>query len=196
MDIKPLVYFSIIALVMIGVAIFSSLYFNPEDNRYRTAMFKLQPAVVATSFDYGPRRAPEINWIGVIGVVLLVRYLVWPLFRMTQIKSQPKPVEIVDSLHGLSVATGITEYDLFCKSAETWSVSENRIDNDFKRYMAHQILPYYVKDLVRKNRTQIDESLIKKEKIEPTTWTDWAVALLVFPGSFLLMFILLILYRT
>ena len=59
--------------------------------------------------------------------------------------------------------------------------------------MAHDILPYYVEDLVRKNRNQIDESLIKKKEIEPTTWTDWAIALLVFPGSLLLIFLLLIL---
>jgi hypothetical protein len=87
------------------------------------------------------------------------------------------------SLYEISVATGRSEYDLFHKSAEDWPVSRERIDQDFKIYMAHQTLPYYARDFVRKQLGGLDKALVKKEPPQPTSWADWAKALLVFPGS-------------
>jgi hypothetical protein len=72
-----------------------------------------------------------------------------------------------DSLYKISLATGRTEYDLLHKSAESWSVSGNRIDQDFKSYMADQVMPYYAKDFVRKNQAHIDESLVVKKEVTP-----------------------------
>ena len=93
-----------------------------------------------------------------------------------------------NSLYPISLATGRTEYNLFRKSAEDWAVSAERVDRDFRRYLADKVLPYYAKDFVRKNRTQIDKSLVIKKEIEPTSWLDWVKALLVFPGSLLFLF--------
>ncbi len=50
--------------------------------------------------------------------------------------------------------------------------------------MAANVLPYYVMDLVRKNTNRIDESLVKEEEINPTSWWDLVKALLIFPGGF------------
>jgi len=54
--------------------------------------------------------------------------------------------------------------------------------------MAHQVLPYYAKDFVRRNQANIDELLIKKEEVKLTSWSDWVQALLVYPGSVLFLF--------
>ena len=105
-----------------------------------------------------------------------------------------------DSLYFSSSNTGKTlepvdknRNELLHKSAENWSVSGAIIDQDFTRYMADQVMPYYAKDFVRKNQAHIDESLISKKEVTPTSWSDWAIALLVFPGSVLLLFLMIVL---
>jgi hypothetical protein len=54
--------------------------------------------------------------------------------------------------------------------------------------MIDQVMPHYAKDFVRKNQHHLDESLINRKEVEPTSWLDWTKALLVFPGSILALF--------
>jgi hypothetical protein len=61
--------------------------------------------------------------------------------------------------------------------------------------MGASVLPYYVIDLVRKNIDHIDVSLEKDEEIGPTSWWDLVKALLLFPGCFLIPYILVIILR-
>ena len=61
--------------------------------------------------------------------------------------------------------------------------------------MAVQVLPYYAQDFVRKNKTHVDESLVVKKEVKPTSWSDWAIALLVFPGSLLLLLAMMACYE-
>ena len=49
-------------------------------------------------------------------------------------------------------------YDLFHKAAREWRVTRSKVEVDFKNYLLSQDIPYYVKDLVRKNKTELDES--------------------------------------
>jgi hypothetical protein len=60
--------------------------------------------------------------------------------------------------------------------------------------MADQVMPHYAQDFVRKNREHVDESLIIPKEAKSTSWTDWAIALLVFPGSILFLFIIMMLF--
>jgi hypothetical protein len=121
-----------------------------------------------------------------ICALLLVGYLFWAFYRKIQIISRADQIARERSLYNISLATGRTEYDLFCKSAEDWSVSSHRINQDFKRYMIDESLPYYVADFVRKGHEHIDEALIKKNPVESSSVWDWAKALLIFPGCFFL----------
>ena len=52
---------------------------------------------------------------------------------------------------------GHSEYDVFCKSAEVWPVSKEKIEDDFTRYLQQQSVPHYVNDFVRRNKKHIDE---------------------------------------
>ena len=181
------VLFSIVALVMLSMAIF--LFFSPEDNLHNTSELpQMHAAEMVNAVDSGPRYAPGFNLIAGICTLLLVGYLYWACYRKFQIDSQADLIAMEDSLYEISLATGQTEYDLFCKSAEEWSVSRDRIEHDFKRYMIDQVMPHYAKDFARKNQRHIDESLLDKKEVEPTSWADWAKGLLVFPGSVLLLF--------
>ena len=130
----------------------------------------------------------ELNLIAGTCALLLVGYLFWAVYRKFEKDSRAEQIAKDSTLYNISLATGRNEYDLFCQSAKDWSVSGGRINRDFKEYMAHQVMPYYAKDFVRRNQTHIDPSLVKKEEVQPSTWSDWVKALLVFPGSLLLLF--------
>ena len=68
-----------------------------------------------------------------------------------------KPATIEDHLYKIARVTGKSEYDVFCKSAEIWPINSKKIKQDFKAYLLHQRVPYYVADFVRKNKKHIDE---------------------------------------
>jgi hypothetical protein len=89
--------------------------------------------------------------------VMLVWWLVRAYLRMTQKNSPADPIAIDDYLQKITQVTGISAYDTFCKSAEDWRVSADRIDRDFKIYLSSQSVPFYVKDFVRKSQKHIDE---------------------------------------
>ena len=186
MDKRIVFLYSIVALGMLSLAVF--LDYSPEDRLdHNTGLIQIPTPFTVEEMDHGPRYVPEYNLIGGICALLLVGYLFWACYRKSKIDSLSELSAMKDSLYNISLATGRTEYDLLHQSAENWSVSGNRIDQDFKSYMADQVMPYYAKDFVRKNQAHLDKSLVVKKEVAPTSWSDWAVALLVFPGSVLLL---------
>ena len=189
MNIKRLIFASrsIVVLALLGMAAF--YFFNPTDKNPNAISYSQMPALhVANDGEYLPRYAPAKDLIGGICALLLVGYLFWACYRKFQKDSQIEQAAKENTLYNISLETGRNEYELFYKSAENWSVSTDRIESDFKRYMADQVMPHYAKDFVRKNQKHIDESLKNKRKVKPTSWSDWAKALIVFPGSILFMF--------
>lgn len=188
MDKNEWVYFLVVVLVMmLGMVVFHHI--SPEDKFGNNLMFTRMPASqIVNDLDSEPQYASETNLVAGICGLLLVGYLFWTIYRKSKKDSQAELIARENSLYKISLATGRTEYNLFRKSAEDWAVSGDRIDKDFRRYMAHQILPYYAKDFVRRNQAHIDESLVNKEEVKPTSWSDWVKALLVFPGSLLFLF--------
>jgi hypothetical protein len=98
-----------------------------------------------------------INIIGVACVVMLV----WYLFRASLPKilggGQADAITMDDYLLKITRVTGISAYDTFRMSAEEWRIPNDRMEQDFTIYLATQKTPYYVKDIIRKSRKQIDE---------------------------------------
>jgi hypothetical protein len=47
-----------------------------------------------------------------------------------------------------------SEYDLFCDSAGDWQVSLQRVESDFKSYLLHDQMPFYVRDMLRRKRRE------------------------------------------
>ena len=68
-----------------------------------------------------------------------------------------RPGTVEEQLYKIARVTGKSEYDVFCKSAESWPVTREKIEQDFKAYLLQQSAPYYVIDFVRKNQKHIDE---------------------------------------
>ena len=90
-------------------------------------------------------------------IILLAGILFQVFYRLNKKISRNKPVTMEDYLFKISRITGKSEYDIFCKSAEDWPVSEQKIRQDFSRYLSQQTVPHYVNDFVRKNKKHIDE---------------------------------------
>ena len=110
-----------------------------------------------TSVDHSPR-----NWIlmitqmiGAISIALLVG------MRLKKWFSKNKQSTIQGYILKITRVTGKSAYDVFCKAAEDWPVSEGQIEQDFKRYMLNdESIPYYVNDFIRKNKKHLDKMRI------------------------------------
>lgn len=98
-----------------------------------------------------------IDAIMTVCAVVLVWYMVRAHLRITQKNSQTHPITTDDYIQKITQVTGISAYETFCISAEEWRVSADRIDQDFRRYLSSQSVPFYVKDFVRKGQKHIDE---------------------------------------
>ena len=185
-DKKLISFYGMAGIILVFMFVFLVRFYNPDVFIWPIRVTPYEPTTVDTSIDHGPQYAPEFNLFTGVCVLLLVGHMFWAVFRKFRKDDQLSRNAMESLLHSISLETGWTEYELFRISAGGWSVSSAIIDEDFKRYMAHQVLPYYVMDFVRKNHEKIDESLIKKEEPEPTSLKDLAIALLLFPGSILL----------
>lgn len=89
--------------------------------------------------------------------VIFVGVLFQKLHALNKRKIHDQPVIIEDYLYKIARITGKSEYDVFCKSAEAWPITQEKIEQDFKAYLLHQRVPYYVVDFVRKNKRHIDQ---------------------------------------
>jgi hypothetical protein len=155
MDKKTVIFFSLFALLMIGGSFAICLWFIPVEVRWNGA--GLLTANDFTSVDHSPR-----NWIlmitqmiGTICIVLLVG------MRLKKWFSKNKQSTIQGYICKIIRVTGKSAYDVFCKAAEDWPVSEGQIEQDFKRYMLNdEIIPYYVNDFIRKNKKHLDKMRI------------------------------------
>ena len=98
-----------------------------------------------------------IDAVGAICVVGLLGCLLRAHLRKAPKNSRAGQFPFDDYLRKITRVTGHSVYDTFYKSAEGWHVSRDRIEKDFSIYLASQIVPYYVKDFIRKNQKHIDE---------------------------------------
>ena len=121
-------------------------------------MIQPESEKAVTSIDRGPRKEMKAGWIlmitqmiGAICIVLLAGMRLKKWFR------ENKPSTIQGYIFKITRVTGKSAYDVFCKAAEDWPVSREQIEEDFKRFVSDDSVPYYVNDFIRKNKKHIDE---------------------------------------
>lgn len=190
-------YLLIVTLVLSGLAVLGNSFVGPEKgHRYagviREGIARPMPVAVGSAGGQGSDTTLDAHLIGIFGGALIIGCLAGFFLRRRPQRPETQRAQSPDSLTSLSSDTGINEYDLFCRAAENWAVSKKRMAQDFRIYMASQRLPFYVADLVRKNRLP-EQRRPAGEKPEPSSWSDWIKALLVFPGSFVFLFVALVL---
>lgn len=184
--------YAVILLGMLGMFIFQVVSLEDRPKNIN-GLSQLQAMQIENERIETPRHVSGFHLTAGICALLLVGYLFWFMIRKSHRDSRAELRAKNNSLFYISLTTGRSEYDLFQKSAEGWSVSDDRIEQDFKKYMSEQVLPHYAQDFVRKNRGQVDKSLIVKREVTATSWKDWAIALMVCPGSLLLVYLLAVL---
>jgi len=101
----------------------------------------------------------SLAYYGIIAacVIVLTAILFRTISHMDKKSEREKAISMEDYLYKISRVTGHSEYDVFCKSAEAWPVSRDKIEEDFTRYLQQQDIPHYVNDFVRRNKEHIDE---------------------------------------
>jgi hypothetical protein len=196
-------YLIITVILLFGAFVFGVLYYNPDDfvfpdghdfhgERSQNPYERYERFIRTEHSPQSELHAPVKKLIGGICALLLLGYLLVICYQKYMMDSKADSSDLANALHKISLEFGRTEYELFVIAAEEWSITEAQIDEDFKNYMAANVLPYYVMDLVRKNNDRINKSLEKEEEIEPTSRWDLVKAMLLFPGCFLIPFFLVI----
>jgi hypothetical protein len=200
-------YLCITIILIIGAFVFGELYYNPDNfafpDGHNFHRVRSQNPYEEYHLDFfrtehspqGESDAPVLKLIGGICALLLLGYLLVICYQKYRMDSKADSVNLANALRKISFKSGRTEYELFVIAAEEWSITEAQIDEDFKNYMGANILPYYVMDLVRKNNDRINKFLEKEEEINPTSRLDLVKALLLFPGCFIIPYILVIILR-
>ena len=200
-------YLCITIILILGAFVFGALYYNPDNfdfpdghnfHRVRSQNPYDEYHIDFIRPEHSPQNepnAPAIKLIGGIGALLLLGYLLVICYKKYMMDSKADSVVLANALHKIALESGQTEYELFVIAAEEWSITEAQIDEDFKNYMAANVLPYYVMDLVRKNNDGINKSIEKEEEINPTSQWDLVKALLLFPGCFIIPYVLVIILR-
>lgn len=190
-------YVYIVALVIVGLAVMTNKFFSPEKRNLYPGTIRegiTKPMSLDNHPGYNPayRSSHDHLLYLTFGAALTIGCLAGIYVRRRPQNSQATQQSEIENLAIISADMGINEYDLFRKAAENWAVSAERIDEDFSAYLATQRLPYYVTDYTRKSHTELDETPVEKEA-EPSSWSDWMKALLVFPGVFVFIYVALVL---
>ena len=189
---KILVFFAIVGLVVMGGAIIQLERPVDDFQRYSEKAREYKPHI-ASERDSDSQSVFGLNTVAGICALYLMCYLFWFISQKAQRDRQAELEARENSLYNISQETGRSEYELFQISAKHHSVSSDRIGQDYKKYLADQTMPFYARDFVRRNKTQIDPSLMKeKEEVKPNSWQDWAKVLVVFPGSIILFIFMLL----
>ena len=72
-------------------------------------------------------------------------------------EKQNHPLSDEAFLAMMAVRHRCSEYDLFFEAAQKWHIANVQTEQDFKQYLTDGILPHYVRDFIRKQRTSNDE---------------------------------------
>ena len=88
-------------------------------------------------------------------IVFLLIAIVYVLGRkyIESSERRNRPISDEETLTFIAANRKCSEYDLFLQAAETWQISSLRVEDDFKRYLTHGILPHYLRDFVRKYKS-------------------------------------------
>jgi hypothetical protein len=97
---------------------------------------------------------PQLETLFLMALAVFAVHL---LHRLQSSAIRTKAVSTPDYLYKMARLTGASEYDIFCKSAEEWPVSEAMVKEHFRQYLLHQTTPCYVNAFVRKHKQKIDE---------------------------------------
>jgi hypothetical protein len=91
----------------------------------------------------------SIDWRAIVFPLVALSY--FQLLRYLDRRyASKKPFTDQEYLMNLARFMKCSEYDIFMEAAKPWQVSNQHIENDFKKYLLAEHIPYYVTDFIRK----------------------------------------------
>ena len=91
----------------------------------------------------------SIDWRAIVFPLMVVSY--FQLLRYLDRRyARKKPFTDQEYLMSLARFMECSEYDIFMEAAKPWRVSKQHVDEDFKKYLLAEQIPYYVADFIRK----------------------------------------------
>ena len=91
-----------------------------------------------------------------LGTMIFAGAVFQMLYGLNKKLIYEQPFTMEEQIYKIARVTGNSEYDVFCKAAENWPISRAMIEGDFKAYLLHQSVPYYVVDFIRKNQKDLN----------------------------------------
>ena len=88
------------------------------------------------------------NWPSLLIVVMGLVYIA-VIQHVSKKAGRPRKLSDAEMLTKLARLGDCTEYDIFRAAAVEWHVPARQIDDDFKRYLLDDLIPYYVNSFVR-----------------------------------------------
>ena len=99
-----------------------------------------------------------LNWevlLGAGGSLLLL----YTLYCLDKRGLKAKQLSIDEYIAKMARLSECSEYDVFQAAAEEWQISKSKVESDFKHYLLQDDIPFYVKDFVRRYKSDVDEIL-------------------------------------
>lgn len=84
----------------------------------------------------------------------VIFYLVFLRYLEKQSAMEDPPLTDAEYISKIARSKEESEYNVFHVCAEEWHVSDRKVEQDFKEYLLHGYIPYYVKDFIRKIRKE------------------------------------------
>jgi hypothetical protein len=78
------------------------------------------------------------------------------LRRLDSRWARKMPLTDEEFLSFYAKSRAISEYDVFILAAPNWSVGPPQVQADFKSYLQQGLLPHYVRDFIRKAKSETD----------------------------------------
>jgi hypothetical protein len=99
------------------------------------------------------------SWSTAVYFFLAVFYLfcvVRILDRVEHRFKAKKPLSDSACLNRLSMIRNCSEFDLFVLAAEPWHIDKKSVDVHFFTYLKDGVIPYYIRDYIRRHKQEID----------------------------------------
>ncbi|MCF8085640.1 MAG: hypothetical protein K9J48_01985 [Desulfohalobiaceae bacterium] len=96
----------------------------------------------------------------IAAVVIVIGLLFWARLWDKRENARREPLDS-ELLFILARIERTSEFEQFRRAAGTWDLSEQRVEDDFKRYLWQGDLPHYVRDHLRRAR-KLDPELPDK----------------------------------
>jgi len=112
-----------------------------------------------------------LEWKMVVYPLMAVMYLVLVGYLEKRF-CRRRPLTDEECLSRMAKMRESSEYLLFHQCGGEWSLSRPQVERDFRAYLMHGTMPYYVRDFVRKNRKAAEESVRSSPSVQgaPPSW--------------------------